>query len=205
MEDDPYAHLSDAAREKCIRMMRKTLARKPRSKKTRDYVKTLSGSALMPEYQARAPMPSRKAILGAIKVTQIVRAPRRDRVAPFARNRLHTFVPDKNCRKGFRQRHNVRPSSTVRNPEAARALRDIIAKAQGNLCALCGGELPKPIHRASVDHTIPINLGGRDELGNLVVAHKECNTEKANDIPTGCEMVWLLMVNAKLGASPVVF
>lgn len=54
----------------------------------------------------------------------------------------------------------------------------------------------------SLDHVIPRDLGGRDAWGNYLLAHGECNGAKSNDAPTGCEMVWLLAVNARLGVEP---
>jgi 5-methylcytosine-specific restriction endonuclease McrA len=77
--------------------------------------------------------------------------------------------------------------------------------AQGKLCGICGQGLPHSSNDATLDHVIPMQLGGADALGNFILAHRACNSAKANDVPTGCEMVWLMAVNAKLGVLPVVF
>jgi 5-methylcytosine-specific restriction endonuclease McrA len=86
--------------------------------------------------------------------------------------------------------------------ETCRVHREILYAAQDGKCASCGGKMGKLI-QASLDHVIPISIGGVDALGNLVLMHGICNAEKSNDIPTGCEMVCLLAVNAKVGALPV--
>jgi 5-methylcytosine-specific restriction endonuclease McrA len=80
--------------------------------------------------------------------------------------------------------------------------RSILSEAQGGRCGICGHPMKE---RPSLDHVIPHALGGKHGLGNYVAAHGECNGDKTNDVPTGCEMVWLLMVNAKLGVGPLVF
>lgn len=41
--------------------------------------------------------------------------------------------------------------------------------------------------------------GGPNRLGNLVVAHRWCNNRKGNRTPTGCECLWLSVVNIRLG------
>jgi 5-methylcytosine-specific restriction endonuclease McrA len=112
-----------------------------------------------------------------------------------------------NCRRGPRDRHYSRRARqrTKRCAEELYDTRERLFAAQGGLCAICGQPLDPVIHRATTDHVIPLALGGRDALGNFVAVHRRCNTWKANDIPTGCEMVWLLFVNAKVGASPTLF
>ncbi len=78
----------------------------------------------------------------------------------------------------------------------------VLARAQGRLCASCGGVV-RP-RRESVDHVVPAALGGPGKLGNLVVMHGGCNRLKANRLPNGCELIWLLAVNARLGVGPTV-
>lgn len=83
--------------------------------------------------------------------------------------------------------------------------RERLAEAQDGLCGICGHELPEVLHRATIDHVIPYSRGGADEMGNFLAVHRECNIAKSSDIPTGCEMVFLLMVNAKINALPVIY
>jgi 5-methylcytosine-specific restriction endonuclease McrA len=60
-----------------------------------------------------------------------------------------------------------------------RALR----RRDGDSCWLCGKKvglrLPKddPM-RASRDHVIPRSLGGPDDLGNMKLAHRVCNSRR---------------------------
>lgn len=54
----------------------------------------------------------------------------------------------------------------------------------------------------TVDHVVPRSRGGALGLGNVVLAHRPCNGRKANRMPTGCELTFLLAVNARLGVRP---
>jgi 5-methylcytosine-specific restriction endonuclease McrA len=112
-----------------------------------------------------------------------------------------------NCRIGPRNRHYPRRADqrVKRSAEELYHTRERLFAAQRGLCAICAHPLDPVIHRATTDHVIPLALGGKDGLGNFVATHNKCNNWKANDVPTGCEMVWLLLVNARVGASPVVF
>ena len=82
-------------------------------------------------------------------------------------------------------------------------------RAQGGICAGCGKPLPpfgqagvKRVDQLSIDHTVPRALGGVDRLGNMTCMHKLCNEMKTDDMPTGCEAIWLLAVNARIGMGP---
>lgn len=82
-------------------------------------------------------------------------------------------------------------------------LRGIIQRAQWHICPICGEDLPlnltlRPDWRPSFDHVWPLVTGGRDGLGNIVVVHQHCNSTKAGRRPTGCELVWLMAVNARV-------
>lgn len=50
----------------------------------------------------------------------------------------------------------------------------------------------------STDHVYPksSNVGLQP---NTVAAHIRCNSLKGNRMPTGCELIWLEAVNARLG------
>lgn len=208
--DNPYAGLSDKAREECLRRMCRTLSTKPRHKKTRDYINSLTGERETPEQlRARAVRAAQKvvdaAVSGATRVP-FVRdgAPyvRKDRVSPIAKARQRHAT--KYCRRASRfQRELVgKEPRPIRDQAETEHLRAALVAAQGALCAICGQPMRE---KASIDHVIPHALGGKHGLGNFVATHGECNGDKTNDVPTGCEMIWLLMVNAKLGARPVTF
>lgn len=75
----------------------------------------------------------------------------------------------------------------------------ILSAMQGHICAICGRPMLKG---CTVDHVIPKARGGADRIGNIVAAHLACNREKAARMPTGCELIFLLAVNARLGVKP---
>ena len=79
----------------------------------------------------------------------------------------------------------------------------VLLRIQGGLCAGCGQPV-RPIY-LTADHVIPVSRGGADALGNLVAMHGPCNSRKSNRMPTGCELIWLLAVNARLGVGPQTF
>ncbi|MEV0174526.1 HNH endonuclease [Streptomyces sp. NPDC050803] len=50
-------------------------------------------------------------------------------------------------------------------------------------CELCGGDIPKEVDRydpraATVDHHMPLALGGHHVRGNMRAAHRRCNLSK---------------------------
>lgn len=85
--------------------------------------------------------------------------------------------------------------------EEAAIMRAFLIDAQDGLCGLCGrpismADIASPTHHPSFDHVIPRSAGG-GETDNLIIAHNQCNSNKANDLPTGCELVWLFVIIAK--------
>lgn len=80
-------------------------------------------------------------------------------------------------------------------------------EAQGRRCALCGwlfppeGDLALDQDKPSLDRVWPGAKGGSYVPGNVLAMHKRCNSAKADREPTGCELVWLEAVKARLGAS----
>lgn len=86
---------------------------------------------------------------------------------------------------------------------------DLLLMAQGPICAGCGQAItvkrpaPDKMMTATIDHVIPKSAGGPDRLGNMVLMHNICNCAKADKIPTGCTLIWLLAVNSRLGVEPM--
>lgn len=74
--------------------------------------------------------------------------------------------------------------------------RVALRAAQNNRCALCGqifgGGTP------TFEHVVPRHRGGRN-YGNLVLTHPRCNMRRADALPTGCLLIMLDVVNARLG------
>ena len=49
------------------------------------------------------------------------------------------------------------------------------ARANG-FCQICGKEMSE--RQTSIDHIVPLCLGGTDAYSNLRAVHKRCNTDK---------------------------
>lgn len=79
---------------------------------------------------------------------------------------------------------------------AARAMRSLLYAAQRGRCGICGGKL-YGARFCSIDHVVPHSVGGRNK-GNLLLVHRPCTAGKANRMPTGCELIMLAAVNARL-------
>ncbi len=60
-------------------------------------------------------------------------------------------------------------------------LRLEILRRDNNTCRYCGGQPPEV--KLTVDHLVPVALGGGDDPGNLVAACKDCNVGKASSSP----------------------
>lgn len=64
--------------------------------------------------------------------------------------------------------------------------RNVLRKTS-TICALCGMPLDKSLKyphplSTSIDHIIPVALGGRSTLDNLQATHLQCNKEKGKKI-----------------------
>lgn len=86
-----------------------------------------------------------------------------------------------------------RPTAHLR-PEADPARRAVfdhnkkIILATQSVCGICGQPIDKSLkypHPLSptVDHIIPCNRGGSDDLDNLQIAHRKCNRLKSDKLP----------------------
>jgi len=125
---------------------------------------------------------------------------RRGRAAPApAPSRISRW----NCRPEGHRNGNLGkayPKPGLRDVTQCETQRASLMEAQEGVCP-CGSAITD--EKPSLDHVVPRSLGGADRLGNLLVMHGICNGRKSNDIPTGCELIWLLAVNARLGVEPV--
>ena len=50
---------------------------------------------------------------------------------------------------------------------------------QSDKCALCGEKI-LTMHEATIDHIVPLSLGGLDNIKNMQLAHSKCNQKKGN-------------------------
>ena len=97
---------------------------------------------------------------------------------------FHSFSPDKPAK-----------------PDKLNKLMTLMIATQQNQCILCGGhlEINKELRsdhplRPSFDHVVSKSKGGLDR-GNRIAAHRHCNSIKSDRDPTGCELIWLEVVN----------
>lgn len=60
-------------------------------------------------------------------------------------------------------------------------LRFEILRRDGNACRYCGAMAPEV--KLTIDHVMPVALGGNDEPSNLVTACRDCNAGKTSTMP----------------------
>lgn len=201
--------------DECAERMERFLSRKPRSAKTRAYLATL------PQPRNRRVTPDQyidqkterarqfaEAKAAAMRVLERLQA--REGIIPpepvvVRKARLRPRAKSKWACRSFAHRHREgrRISEyAYRDMDACNAWRHTLHAAQEGICGLCGKPMEGDPERLSLDHVIPRFDGGVDALGNLMLCHKECNGQKSNDIPTGCEMIALIAVNVRLGVKP---
>ncbi|AEK07836.1 HNH endonuclease [Mycobacterium phage Yoshi] len=60
-------------------------------------------------------------------------------------------------------------------------LRYEILRRDNNTCRYCGGKSPDVT--LTIDHVVPVSLGGSDDPSNLVAACKDCNAGKTSSNP----------------------
>ena len=72
-------------------------------------------------------------------------------------------------------------STTPRRKSISPRRRYEILRRDDHTCRYCGGRAPDVA--LTVDHVIPVALGGTDDPTNLVAACKDCNTGKASTAP----------------------
>ena len=82
----------------------------------------------------------------------------------------------------------MRPVERVKT-KAFLANSATLKKADVWVCGLCNGEIDKSLRMphpwsVSVDHKLPVAMGGGDEIENLQLAHRTCNRSKSADVYT---------------------
>ena len=95
--------------------------------------------------------------------------------------------------------------TTKRRAAQRRALR----WAQTDICAGCGAFLPGgrrlPRHHPEAptfDHVIARSEGGGRTLANGLLKHQRCNQQRGHKPPTGCDLLWLDLVQSRLAGRP---
>lgn len=54
--------------------------------------------------------------------------------------------------------------------------REIVARRDGWCCGICGGKVTRQTW--SLDHVVPLSKGGSHTYGNVVLAHRSCNSKR---------------------------
>ena len=81
-------------------------------------------------------------------------------------------------------RHNARRAAKKGSQNEV-FLNSVVFERDGYVCGLCGKKIDKRTKNphpksASLDHIIPISLGGSHTLNNVQCAHLGCNLSKCN-------------------------
>lgn len=78
---------------------------------------------------------------------------------------------------------NARQAIAVARQQLLSLLRDEVLWRDGPQCHYCGVLTPgysdgTHAHDRTVDHKIPVDRGGKDEVDNLVICCRKCNSQK---------------------------
>lgn len=91
-------------------------------------------------------------------------------------------------------------------------ITEALFRAQNGFCASCGKGMllyqsgvyfDNTQVIASIDHLKARRVGGVDSIENMVAMHRGCNSAKGHRQPTGCELIFLSVVHAKLEIVPL--
>lgn len=95
----------------------------------------------------------------------------------------------------------------ARRAKQRRAELHLLLQAQGFICPVCGGVVGRDLapddtedELPTYEHAVSHAHGGSDALGNALVTHRGCNHAKGDQPPNGCELIWLIAVNERMGA-----
>ncbi|WP_223760478.1 HNH endonuclease [Myxococcus sp. RHSTA-1-4] len=69
------------------------------------------------------------------------------------------------------------------DPELRDEEKDRVWSYFGSACGYCGRKLNRAAREGHVDHLIPVSLGGRNHIGNRVLACAACNGNEKRDLP----------------------
>jgi 5-methylcytosine-specific restriction endonuclease McrA len=85
----------------------------------------------------------------------------------------------------------------------SKGTKKLLIEIQRNRCGICGSHMA-PLNFNWMDPFFPTlehvwpRSKARKNAGNLILTHRRCNERKGSAAPTGCELVFLAWVNAKL-------
>lgn len=90
----------------------------------------------------------------------------------------------------FRHKMNMRNHRRRANKlkvESSKYTKEEVIERNGGICHICGKQIDltlKSPHKKSfsIDHIIPVSLGGNDTLDNVLPAHRNCNSSKGTKL-----------------------
>lgn len=87
--------------------------------------------------------------------------------------------------RNFNKANKRRGPEGARGPTQSKVDRNKLCEQQKWKCSLCGKKLNPELRGThdmaiSIDHVIPVSMGGTHDLPNLAVAHRICNSRKGN-------------------------
>lgn len=87
-----------------------------------------------------------------------------------------------------------------REPSRSRKVRiankiDLLMRLQKGRCYLCS-EPFQAARSETLEHVVPRAMGGRSHR-NVLLAHGDCNQEKADRLPRPCERIYLAAINLR--------
>ena len=86
-----------------------------------------------------------------------------------------------------RERYRIKTAKRQGVAKPARLSADALIERDGNLCRLCNTAIDLSLARnsrfgATIDHIVPLSLGGSDDIENMQLAHWICNIRKGNRV-----------------------
>lgn len=86
-----------------------------------------------------------------------------------------------------RQEHKVKYLSRFNRVYIPKTVRQAVAKANKYTCAYCGRHINSLLENGErlkgvIDHIVPLAKGGTNDIENLTLACRECNSRKSDEI-----------------------
>lgn len=100
-------------------------------------------------------------------------------------NKSGTPKPCADCRRELKRGRNARKNHKRRASGKPVLSTRQIAERDGTTCHLCGDavdmSLSGRVQRGpTIDHIVPVSLGGTNDSENLALAHRDCNVKRSN-------------------------
>ncbi len=84
--------------------------------------------------------------------------------------------------KAWREAGNRKPEKRCISREWQETIITFLLERDGTLCQLCKTELALSDRKPSINHILPVALGGPNRMDNLNLVHKHCNDAQMLEI-----------------------